>query len=179
MTQLHIPWAPRVIMVGRVFRLPVVAADEPALEVAPFQLLERRFSNHDNAFYFYLKAPREGGAYVIRARQDGQETEVEIGVCSLEMLRRSHVFNGAQWPRRWPLGEQYRSVKRHQTLQDMPVDGVDEKALAWWRGQDYGRKRGYKQCQPQGPVRGWTHILIGPWTRSLQMQRSSLGLEDV
>jgi len=126
-------------MADRVFRLPVVAACEPELEAAPFQILERRFFHDDNAFYFYLKAPHEAGTYMVGARCGGQEARVEIGVRTLEQLRRPHEFNGAQWPRRWPLGRDYCSVKSRQTLQDMPLDGVDEKALEWWRAQEDAR----------------------------------------
>ena len=97
MTDLCIPWAPRLILRGRTFRLPVVASNH-ALELEPsdFQVLDRRWSERDRAFFYYLRAPDTSGAYVLCATQQDQSARVEIQVRSLDELRRPHPFNHAQ-----------------------------------------------------------------------------------
>ena len=137
MSDLYIPWAPRVILAGRIFRLPVVAGGEDVeLQTGPFEVLERRWSARDGAFFYYLKAPRQSGTYAVGAIRGAQKSRVEIQVRTLGELRQPHIYNGAQWPRRWPLGQPWYSTKRGQTLQDMPAGGVGREALQWWTGQD-------------------------------------------
>ncbi|NKB69440.1 MAG: hypothetical protein GKR89_20405 [Candidatus Latescibacteria bacterium] len=137
MAALRMPWAPRLIQAGRVFRLPVVARSVPVqLEAGLFTVLSQRWSQRDGAWLFYLQAPEASGDYPIGANQDGETVAVEIQVCTFDQLRQPFQYNGAWWPRRWPEGQAWHSSKERQTLQDMPVGGVDESALAWWLAQD-------------------------------------------
>lgn len=136
MSDLHIPWAPRVVMAGRTFRLPVRAAGEDLrLEAGVFQVIASRGPARDSAMYYYLRAPEKGGDFKIVAQQKGRSAEATVQVRSLEDLRRPHTYNGAQWPRRWPLGKGWRSSKTRQTLQDMPEGQWHEEQVRWWAGQ--------------------------------------------
>lgn len=137
MADLRIPWAPRLILAGRVFRLPI-QADGPEVELQAdgFTEIDRRWSERDGALYCYLRVPEMSGEYVIVATQERRMARAQIEVRSLEELRRCSTFNGAEWPRRWPTGEGWASVKRSQTLQDLPVRTVGEGSVRWWLEQD-------------------------------------------
>jgi len=138
MADLRIPWTPRLILCGRTFRLPVQSAGEdPVLQAEGFRQLARRGSERDSAFFYYLQAPEKGGDYPVRVVQQDQSAQAQIQVRSLEDLRQPLAFNGAPWPRRWPLGRAWGSTKTRQTLQDLPALPVaDQEALRWWLGQD-------------------------------------------
>ncbi len=161
MSNLQIPWAPRVVMAGRTFRLPVQSPDEGVtLEAGAFHVIASRWSARDSARLFYLRAPETGGDHTIQARWKGEVAAAAVQVRTLEDLRRPHAYNGAQWPRRWPLGKPWKSAKTRQTLQSpeelemMNVDGdfillshltylqhlpgagtVNERLVRWWASQ--------------------------------------------
>jgi hypothetical protein len=136
----RMPWAPRVLLTERLFRLPIQAKHEAVdLQVKPFVVVDQRWSEQDAAFFYYLRAPAQSGNYVLRAVQGGQSAEVVVQVRTLNELRRAEVFNGVDWPRRWPVGQTFCSTKKAQTLQDEPVKPVrDRAALDWWMSQDDG-----------------------------------------
>jgi hypothetical protein len=136
MSALSIPWSPRLILAGRAFRLPVqAAATSVELQAPGFALLGQRWSARDAAWYYYLRAPETSGDYPLRAVQQGQAVQVSVQVRSLDQLRRPHTFNGAAWPRRWPLAQGWASAKTRQTLQDFPLHPPDPEALNWWLAQ--------------------------------------------
>lgn len=134
MSDINIPWRPRVIMPGRTFRLPVTSdRDDITLDAAGFTVVDSRWDAGDGARYYYLCSPSAPGDYTITARQGEKEATSVIQVRSLTDLRRSHVYNGAVWPRRWPLDTDWESKKTAQTLQDIPVRiKPDDKQIAWW-----------------------------------------------
>lgn len=134
MTDVAIPWAPRVVLCDRVFRLPVVAAGEVRLQASGFDQLDRRYSQRDGAWYFYLRTPATAGRYRIEARtaETPSAVAVDVTVADLGQLRAPHHFNGVDWPRRWPLGAAWLSTKRRQTLKDLAAGKVDEVVLNWW-----------------------------------------------
>lgn len=137
MSALEIPWAPRVILADRTFRLPVRAAQAPFEIQAPgFELLDQRWSALDTAWYCYLRAPQASGDYTLRVLQQGQAAQVAIQVRNLDQLRQPHSFNGVAWPRRWPLEAGWVSAKTRQTLQDYPLHPTDPEILNWWLAQD-------------------------------------------
>lgn len=137
MSALDLPWAPRVILAGRIFRLPVRAAEAPYEVQAPgFVLLGQRWSAHDSAWYCYVRVPQTSGDYTLRILQQGQAAEVTIQVRDLDQLRQQHPFNGLTWPRRWPLEAGWASAKTRQTLQDYPLHPADPEILNWWLAQD-------------------------------------------
>ncbi|MSS73050.1 MAG: hypothetical protein EXS64_16385 [Candidatus Latescibacteria bacterium] len=138
MSNLQIPWAPRVVMAGRTFRLPVQSPDEGVtLEAGAFHVIASRWSARDSARFFYLRAPEEGGDHTIRARRKGQVAEATVRVRTLDDLRRPHTDNGATWPRRWPVGKPWRSARTRQTLQDFRrPETVPEDLVALWTGQN-------------------------------------------
>ena len=137
MADLNIPWAPRCILTGRVFRLPIQSDSENVeLEAEGFVQCDHRFAKRDAAHYYYLRAPDESGDYTVRACGGGQSAAVEIEVRSLSELRRPRQYNGAQWPRRWPLGKEWHSTKSRQTLQEELVSPVNEDLIAQWAGLD-------------------------------------------
>jgi hypothetical protein len=117
MGNITIPWAPRVILTGRTFRLPV-KGQGASLQAEGFEEVARRYVEPDRAEYVYLTAPQTPGDYGLKA---GAGDDVVVQVRSLDQLRALHTFNGAQWPRRWPLGKDIASTKRRQTLQDGPA----------------------------------------------------------
>ena len=137
MSDLAIPWRPRVILPGRSFRLPVQApGDNVTLSADHFEVISTRWSERDTALYHYLRTPRQAGEYVLRATHRGKTTETTIRVRTLDELRVPHTYNGAWWPRRWPLEKNYRSTKTRQTLQDEPLsDRLAEETIAWWSSQ--------------------------------------------
>lgn len=131
-----IPWSPRMILTGRVFRLPVQAQNTTLdLEANEFEQIEHRWSERDSAYYFYLRTPNTPGDYTVTAKQNGQTAQVTIQVRTLTQLRQPFEFNNAQWPRRWPVGQTYTSTKTRQTLQDDPQNAPDDKTLNWWTSQ--------------------------------------------
>ena len=133
------PWAPRVILSGRNFRLPVRAsgAQQLDLQAPDFQILDQRFCARDGAFYYYLKTPDKSGDYTIGATQQGRSAHLKIQVRSLDDLRRPQDYNGALWPRRWPLGKEWSSRKTRQTLQDLPLGSApNTEVLQWWTSRD-------------------------------------------
>ena len=124
-------------MTGRSFRLPVqTPGPEPQLQFAPFQLIDRRFSPSDDAFMYYLRAPQTSGDYTLSAECNGQSDALVVQVRTLEELRQCKRYNGAEWPRRWPLGCDWSSTKNAQTLQDTPVRQANMETLRWWLEQD-------------------------------------------
>ena len=134
---LRLPWAPRLLLAGRSFRLPVqTPGSEPQMFIAPFQLVDRRFSDRDNAYMYYLRAPMQSGDYTLRAECGGQRAAITIQVRSLEQLRQNTRYNTVDWPRRWPLGHAWHSTKTAQTLQDTALHKVDPDTLSWWLAQD-------------------------------------------
>lgn len=135
MTTVAIPWYPRILMTGRSFRLPVVCRGDVELSCPDFVVEQQRYSAADGAHYFYLRAPQRPGTYALSARLGAEQCSQSIRVCGLEQLRAPHEYNGAQWPRRWPLGQPWQSHKTRQTLQDLPLtERADPPALAWWLG---------------------------------------------
>lgn len=139
MSDLRIPWAPRVILTGRVFRLPVQAPDQNVeLDAGGCVHLSDRWVPRDSARYFYLRAPNKPGDYILRATHAGKTAEATVQVRALDVLRHPHTFNGAQWPRRWPLGQTIATAKTRQTLQDMPVGSSDATTVQWWVSQPDG-----------------------------------------
>ncbi|MDA0708602.1 MAG: heparinase II/III family protein [bacterium] len=136
MALLSIPWTPRVILSGRAFRLPVTASESAVdLTAAGFERISERWSARDSAHFFYLRAPETPGDYDLIARQNGQMVQVSIQVRSLTQLRQPFVYNQAQWPRRWPLGQTLVSAKSRQTLQDIPLSALHEQTRDWWASQ--------------------------------------------
>ena len=133
-----LPWAPRVVLAGRVFRLPVHSTGpQPQVDFGPFQIVDRRFARREGAFMYYLRAPSVSGDYVLRAQSRERSAAVTVQVRTLEELRQASQYNGLSWPRRWPLGQAWASAKRGQTLQDLPLRGRgNNAALRWWLEQD-------------------------------------------
>ena len=124
-------------MTGRSFRLPVqTAGPEPVLRFAPFMLVDRRFSPRDDAFMYYLRAPQTSGDYTLSAECGEQSDARVVQVRTLDELRQCQRYNGAEWPRRWPLGRNWGSTKTAQTLQDTPLRPVNIETLRWWLEQD-------------------------------------------
>ncbi len=132
-----IPWRPRVILPGRSFRLPVQATDDNiALTAEHFETIATRWCERDTARYYYLRTPQKQGDYTLIATHNGNTAETTIQVRTLNDLRQPHTHNGAQWPRRWPLGQNYQPTKTRQTLQDDPrSERLNEENLAWWSSQ--------------------------------------------
>lgn len=132
-----IPWAPRIILAGRTFRLPVQTAQAPfEIEAPGFALLDQRWSTLDKAWYCYVRAPQTSGDYPLRVAQQGQKAQVTIQVRNLDQLRQPHTFNGVTWPRRWPLDRAWTTTKSRQTLQEAPLQAADPGILNWWLAQD-------------------------------------------
>ena len=131
---LTIPWSPRLILTGRTFRLPVQAPDASVdIEAGAFEELSRRWVERDGALYVYLRAPATPGDGTIEARHSGATAAVTVRVSSLDELRRPFEFNGATWPRRWPVGQPWRSAKTRQTLIDLPLaEPSPGPTLDWW-----------------------------------------------
>ena len=137
LADFRIPWAPRRILAGRTFRLPIQTNRETVeLQAEGFEQRDYRFTARDRAHYYYLQAPDKSGDHTIRASCGSQSAEAKIQVRTLDELRRPHQYNGAQWPRRWPLGKEWHSTKSRQTLQDEPTSSVNRALLEWWTGQD-------------------------------------------
>ena len=134
MSELSIPWAPRVVLTGRTFRLPVQAPGrDTSLSTAGFLSMGSRFSQRDGATYHYMKAPEEPGDHTVRAACGGETAKCRIQVRSLPQLRECHDFNGARWPRRWPPGRPCASTKARQTLQDVAGSLTFDRGLVdWW-----------------------------------------------
>ena len=137
MSTIEIPWSPRLLLAGRVFRLPVQASHAPLdLKSAPFQEIDRRYSERDNAWYFYLRAPTASGDYTLTARQGEESTSAAIQVRTLNELRQPSKRSAASWPRRWPLGQPWQGSKTRQTLLDMPTPAPDLNTVQHWRALD-------------------------------------------
>ena len=137
MTTLHIPWSPRILLSGRTFRLPVQAADQNLeIEAEGFREITRRWSDRDQALFYYLQAPDNSGDYPISITHQDQTTRAQIQVRTLDDLRQPFKFNEVWWPRRWPLGQPWQSAKTRQTLQDWPVRPTDAATLQWWLSRD-------------------------------------------
>ena len=138
MSGLSIPWAPRVLLVDRVFRLPVVSMNEDVpLHTEHFESISRRRVPADSATYHYLRAPSKSGDYDLSVEENDNTANATIQVRTLEEMRRPHEFNGAKWPRRWPLGATFSTNKTRQTLQDTPCpDSTNADLIAWWTSQD-------------------------------------------
>ncbi len=132
-----IPWRPRVILPGRSFRLPVQATDDNiALTAEHFETIATRWCERDTARYYYLRSPQQQGDYTLIATHNGNTAETTIQVRTLDDLRQPHTYNGAQWPRRWPLGQNYQPTKTRQTLQNDPkTERFNEETLAYWSSQ--------------------------------------------
>ncbi len=137
MSDFAIPWRPRVILPGRSFRLPVQApGDNVELSADQFEVITTRWSERDAAIYHYLRSPGQAGDYTLLASHRGETAETTIHVRTLDDLRRPQTYNGAAWPRRWPLEKNYLTTKTRQTLQDEPLsDRLAEETIAWWSSQ--------------------------------------------
>ena len=137
MAELQIPWAPRLVLTGRSFRLPVQAPGrEHSLSSPGLAALDSRFVPRDDATYHYLKAPGDPGDYTIRATAQGDEAVRTVQVRTLEQLRTPHDHNGVKWPRRWPVGGAYVSTKVRQTVQDMAGSVAQNRDMVnWWTSQ--------------------------------------------
>lgn len=137
MPEISIPWHPRMLMVDRVFRLPVSASEHPVTILAgPVKICSSRWDSRDGAWYYYLKTPSEAGDYVIEVRQGTGTARVEIQVRTLDQMREPREFNGLVWPRRWTVGQPWESTKQKQTLQDTGTRRArDDEQLAWWSAQ--------------------------------------------
>ncbi|SVB32644.1 uncharacterized protein METZ01_LOCUS185498, partial [marine metagenome] len=137
MSELSIPWRPRVIMVDRAFRLPVQSAQGAVeLNTEHFSVISSRWEPRDRAWYYFLRSPQQPGDFSITVRQNGQSAQTGIQVRTLDQLRERHEYNGAVWPRRWPVGQPWESTKQGQTLQDtVPLRPANEEQLTWWIGQ--------------------------------------------
>ena len=179
---LRIRWAPRLLMTGRSFRLPVqTAGPEPVLQFAPFTLVDRRFSPRDDAFMYYLRAPQTSGDYTLSAECGEQSDARVVQVRTLDELRQCQRYNGAAGPRRWPLGRNLDSTKTAQTLQDTPLRPVNIETLRWWLEQDdttlwhqlpeaEGPRAHYVNVHQGCPACGtaiFAHHGYYPWVRSL------------
>ena len=133
MSTLNIPWHPRILYKGRRFRLPVQNTTRIDLSCPGFVIEHKRFSVHENAWFFYLRAPENTGDYTITAISETKSVNVTIRICSLRELRTPHKFNGEYWPRRWPLGKDWTSQKKRQTLQYLPAEHKENSViLSWW-----------------------------------------------
>ncbi len=132
-----IPWRPRVILPDRSFRLPVQAIDDNiALTADHFETIATRWCERDTARYYYLRSPQKQGDYTLIATHNGNTAKTTIQVRTLDDLRQPHTYNGAQWPRRWPLGQNYQPTKTRQTLQNDPKsERFNEETLAYWSSQ--------------------------------------------
>jgi len=132
-----IKWSPRLIMTGRLFRLPVGGEERPSLQADGFELVAERFSRRDRAWMHYLRGPPRGGDYEISATDgSGASSTVVVSVRSPDELRQPFTDSGTCWPRRWPVGNGWASRKRRQTLQQSVPAPVDADRLAWWTSQD-------------------------------------------
>ena len=131
---LGIPWAPRLILVGRTFRLPIQSPSaEVEVQLGEFTERGRRWSEGDRVLYLYLEAPGSGGICTVQVRCGAEETSVAIEVRTLQELRQSFEYNGATWPRRWPLAQPWRTTKTAQSLQDFPTAAPpSDAALTFW-----------------------------------------------
>jgi hypothetical protein len=134
---LSIPWTPRILLAGRVFRLPVVSSSENAsLQAESFESVAKRRVQADSATYHYLRAPSKSGDYTLSASENGSTASNTIQVRTLDELREPQAFNGAMWPRRWPLGKTFSTSKTRQTLQSSPgPDALNTDLVEWWTNQ--------------------------------------------
>lgn len=134
---VQIPWAPRLILTGRVFRLPVQSPDpEVRIQTEGFTEIDRRWSPRDSTLYVYLKAPETSGDFTVAAVRRDCIASAAVQVRSLAELRRPFAYNDSTWPRRWPLGRAWETAKTRQTLQDAPLSPADPRTLEWWLAQD-------------------------------------------
>jgi hypothetical protein len=136
-------WTPRVILTGRLFRLPIAGVSDqpPGLQAPGFELVDRRWSPRDKAWMHYLRAPAQSGEYPVAVTTATCDTtgddSTTIAVRSLDDLRQPWTEAGAWWPRRWPLGGCCTSARTRQTLQDEPLPGAgNEETRNWWLAQD-------------------------------------------
>ena len=136
MSDLTIPWSPRILMAGRTFRLPVQSTECVSIACEGLDRIADRWSERDGAAYFYLRAPETPGTFEVVAESGSDSARASIEVLDLDGLRRPREFNGASWPRRWPVAGSFTSTKARQTLQDEPIpDGFDETLVSWWTSQ--------------------------------------------
>ena len=121
MSDLTIPWSPRILMAGRTFRLPVQSTECVSIACEGLDRIADRWSERDGAAYFYLRAPETPGTFEVVAESGSDSARASIEVLDLDGLRRPREFNGASWPRRWPVAGSFTSTKARQTLQDEPI----------------------------------------------------------
>ena len=131
---LGVPWAPRLILAGRTFRLPVQSPSaDVVVQLDGCTERGRRWSEREGVLYLYLEAPVADGVCTIQLRCGNAESAVSIEVRTLQVLRQVFEYNGATWPRRWPLGEPWQSTKTGQSLQDYPRAAPPrDEALDFW-----------------------------------------------
>ena len=81
MADAAIPWAPRVLMTGRTFRLPVQTQSSGVkVQADGFSEISRRHVPRDGAEYLYLRAPGRPGDYTLTPEGGkGVEVEVDLG----------------------------------------------------------------------------------------------------
>jgi len=134
---LRIPWSPRILLADRTFRLPVVSnSEELPLQAEDFKVISKRRVPADSATYHYLRAPSKSGDYTLSASEKGDSATVTIQIRTLDELRHTREFNGAVWPRRWPLGQPFATTKTRQTLQDAPgAKDLNAELIEWWTGR--------------------------------------------
>ena len=74
-------------MTGRKFRLPVQTNGAcPKLETGEFQIIDHRWSERDQTFFYYLKSPMESGDCTIIVQVEDQSEQVLVQVCHLDQL---------------------------------------------------------------------------------------------
>ena len=138
MGTLAIPWSPRLLLAGRTFRLPVQSKNgiSVELESTHFTLIDKRYCSFDEAWYLYLRAPQQHVEGDLLIRQDGQSVSTQISVRPLGALRQAFTHDGDDWPRRWPLGQDFKSRKTSQTLDEETLPTPDNQAVHFWKTLD-------------------------------------------
>ncbi|MEE3260059.1 MAG: heparinase II/III family protein [Candidatus Latescibacterota bacterium] len=101
-----------------------------------FAEIARRYSPGDDAYFLYLRAPTQSGDYDLTARQGAAQASARIQIRTLVELRQVAPFNGATWPRRWPLDQDFAPCKNRQTLQDLALAAPDADAVGFWLSLD-------------------------------------------
>ena len=97
MSTLNIPWHPRILYKGRRFRLPVQDTTRIDLSCPGFVIEHKRFSVHENAWFFYLRAPENTGDYVESTCKDSRVVVVRhqknIGVGGAILTGYRHAYS--------------------------------------------------------------------------------------
>ena len=129
-------WAPREILCGRSFRVPVHSTSAVEFEAGPFRIVQQS-EPRDNVVRFFLKAPESGVAGKVTVRNAAGEDSATIGVLPLVATRTVRTVGSNIFPRRWPLGQSYNRTKTSQTLQNgrtpngSALSDDDQDRLGW------------------------------------------------